>query len=61
MDHADSEHVTRQARGEDIQADIFAFEADALQVIISNFVRNLKTGKESWRSAVRRRVVTRGS
>jgi hypothetical protein len=44
------EHVTRQTRGEDLQANIFAFEADALQVVIGNFVRNLKTDKKGWRS-----------
>jgi hypothetical protein len=35
-----------RGEGEDIQADIFAFEADALKVVIGNFVWNLKTDKE---------------
>ena len=42
---------TRRARREYPQANIFAFEADTLQVVIGNFIRNLK---ESLRLAAER-------
>jgi hypothetical protein len=43
-----------QTRREGLQANIFAFKANALQVVIGHFVRDLKADKESWRSAVKR-------
>lgn len=36
----------RNCKEEDPQTDIFAFEADALKVVIGNFVRDLKTDNE---------------
>lgn len=39
---------------EGLQANIFTFEADALQVVIGDFIGNLKTDKDGWRSAVKR-------
>ena len=38
------EHATGLARREGLQANIFTFEADALQVVIGNFVWNLEAG-----------------